>query len=231
MRLPRAGTIEIVPSVLAADFGCLAAEVAQVEAAGVKMIQFDIMDGHFVPNISFGPPLVAALRPHSTLAFDVQLMISEPRRYAEAFVLAGADHITFHIETVEKPLDLVDDLHKAGVTAGVALNPETSVLKIIDVAPYCEMILVMTVPPGFGGQEFIPEMAKKVRQVRELVGPAIRIEVDGGISPQTAPLVVSCGADTLVAGSAIFSRADRAAAIAELRSAVEHAETVVTEGE
>src|SRR5512136_2313691 len=100
MRIPKAGTIEVVPSVLAADFGCLAAEVAQVEAAGVKMIQFDIMDGHFVPNISFGPPLVAALRPHSTLVFDVQLIISKPRRYAEAFVLAGADHITFHIETV-----------------------------------------------------------------------------------------------------------------------------------
>lgn len=221
--------MEIVPSVLAADFGCLAAEVAQVEAAGVKMIQFDIMDGHFVPNISFGPPLVAALRPRSTLVFDVQLMISEPRRYAEAFVRAGADHITFHIETVERPLDLVDDLHKAGVTAGVALNPETSVLRIIDVAPYCEMVLVMTVHPGFGGQEFIPEMAEKVRQVRELVGPAIRIEVDGGISPETAPLVVSCGADTLVAGSAIFSKTDRPAAIAGLRSAVEHSQALVVD--
>jgi ribulose-phosphate 3-epimerase len=229
MRLPKAGTVEIIPSVLAADFGCLAAEVAQVEAAGVKMIQFDIMDGHFVPNISFGPPLVAALRLRSTLVFDVQLMISEPRRYAEAFVRAGADHITFHIETVERPLDLVDDLHKAGVTAGVALNPETNVLKIIDVAPYCEMVLVMTVHPGFGGQEFIPAMAEKVRQVRELVGPAIRIEVDGGISPETAPLVVSCGADTLVAGSAIFSKADRPAAIAGLRSVVEHSQALVVD--
>ena len=219
--------MEIVPSVLAADFGCLAAEVAQVEAAGIKMVQFDIMDGHFVPNISFGPPLVAALRPHSTLVFDVQLMISEPRRYAEAFVLAGADHITFHIETVERPRDLVDDLHKAGVTAGVALNPETNILKIIDVAPYCEMVLVMTVHPGFGGQEFIPAMAEKVRQVRELVGPAVRIEVDGGISHQTAPLVVSCGADTLVAGSAIFSKTDRPAAIAELRRAVARTEAAV----
>jgi len=227
MRLPRAGTIEIVPSVLSADFGCLAAEVAQVEAAGVKMIQFDIMDGHFVPNISFGPPLVAALRRHSTLVFDVHLMISEPRRYAEAFVLAGADHITFHIETVERPLDLVDDLHKAGVTAGIALNPETEILKIIEVAPYCEMVLVMTVHPGFGGQEFIPAMAEKVRQVREWVGPAIRIEVDGGISAQTVPFVVPYGADTLVAGSAIFAKADRPAAIAEMRHAVEHAEVVV----
>jgi len=211
-----------VPSVLAADFGCLAAEVAQVEAAGVKMIQFDIMDGHFVPNISFGPPVVAALRPHSLLAFDVQLMISEPRKHAEAFVRAGADHITFHIETVREPLEFVEELHKAGVTAGVALNPETDVLRIVDVAPYCEMVLVMTVHPGFGGQEFLPETAEKVRQVRELVGPATRIEVDGGITPETAPQVIDCGADTLVVGTAIFSRKDRAAAIAELREAVEH---------
>jgi len=222
MRLPKAGTIEIVPSVLAADFGCLAAEVAQVEAAGVKMIQFDIMDGHFVPNISFGPPVVAALRPHSLLAFDVQLMISEPRKHAEAFVRAGADHITFHIETVREPLEFVEELHKAGVTAGVALNPETDVLRIVDVAPYCEMVLVMTVHPGFGGQEFLPETAEKVRQVRELVGPATRVEADGGISPQIAPQVIGCGADTLVVGTAIFSRKDRAAAIAELREAVEH---------
>jgi ribulose-phosphate 3-epimerase len=228
MRLPKAGTIEIVPSVLAADFGCLAAEVAQVEAAGVKMIQFDIMDGHFVPNISFGAPIVAALRRHTTLAFDVHLMISEPQRYAEAFVRAGADHITFHIETVAKPLELVDELHKAGVTAGIALNPETDVLKIIDVVPYCELVLVMTVHPGFGGQEFIPEMTEKVRLVRELVGPATRIEVDGGIAPETAPRVVHAGADTLVVGTAIFGKADRNAALAEMRHAVEPMEVLVS---
>ncbi len=221
MRLPKAGTIEIVPSVLAADFGCLAAEVAQVETAGVQMVQFDIMDGHFVPNISFGPPVVAALRPHSLLAFDVQLMISEPRKYAEAFVRAGADHITFHIETVQEPLELVEELHKAGVTAGVALNPETDVLHIVDVAPYCEMVLVMTVHPGFGGQQFLPETVAKVRQVRELVGPATRVEVDGGISPETVPQVIDAGADTLVVGTAIFSRSDRAAAIEDLRETVE----------
>jgi ribulose-phosphate 3-epimerase len=215
--------MEIVPSVLAADFGCLAAEVAQVEAAGVQMIQFDIMDGHFVPNLSFGPPIVAALRPHTTLAFDVHLMISEPQQYLEAFVRAGADHLTFHIETVARPLDLVEDLHKAGVTAGVALNPETDVLRIIDVVPYCELVLVMTVHPGFGGQEFMPEMVEKVRRVRELVGPATRIEVDGGISLHTAPEVVRAGADTLVVGTAIFSRADRAAAIAEIREAAAQA--------
>jgi ribulose-phosphate 3-epimerase len=223
MRLPKAGTIEIVPSVLAADFGHLAAEVAEVEAAGVKMIQFDIMDGHFVPNISFGPPIVAALRPHSLLAFDVQLMIAEPHKYVEAFVNAGADHITFHIETVSGPLELVEELHKMGVTAGVALNPETEVMRIVDVAPYCELVLVMTVNPGFGGQKFLPETAEKVRQVRELVGPATRVQVDGGISPETVPLVVRPGADTLVVGTAIFGRQDRAAAIEELRKAIEHA--------
>jgi len=220
MRLPTTGTIEIVPSVLAADFGCLAAEVAQVQAVGVKMIQFDIMDGHFVPNLSFGPPVVAALRPHSTLVFDVQLMISEPRRYIEAFVRAGADHITFHIETTDQPLGLVEDLHKAGVTAGVALNPETDVLKIIKVIPYCELVLVMTVHPGFGGQEFLPEMAQKIRRVRELIGSATRLEVDGGIAPETAGRVVACGADTLVAGTAIFRRTNRQAAIAEMRRAI-----------
>lgn len=219
MRLPRAGTIEIVPSVLAADFGHLAAEVAQVEAAGVKMIQFDIMDGHFVPNISFGPLIVAAVRPHSSLVFDVQLMVSEPQKYVEAFVRAGANHITFHIETVAKPLDLVNGLHKAGVTAGVALNPETDIFRIVDVATCCELVLVMTVHPGFGGQEFLPETAEKVGQVRELVGPATRVQVDGGISPETAPLVVCRGADTLVAGSAIFSLRDRAAAITALQQA------------
>ena len=221
MRLPKAGTIEIVPSVLASDFGRLAAEIAEVEAAGVAMIQFDIMDGHFVPNISFGPPIVAAARPYSPLVFDVQLMICEPWKYVDAFVQAGADHITFHIETTDRPLDLIKHLHNAGVTAGVALNPETAVLKIVDVAPYCELVLVMTVHPGFGGQEFIPQTTEKVRQVREIVGPAIRVQVDGGISPETAPGVVRCGADTLVVGSAIFGNPDRRAAIAALRNAIE----------
>jgi ribulose-phosphate 3-epimerase len=220
MRLPQAGEIEIVPSVLACDFGHLAAEIAEVEAAGVRMIQFDVMDGHFVPNLSFGPPIVAAARPHTPIAFDVQLMISDPRQYIEAFVRAGADHITFHIETVDRPLDLVRDLHKAGVTAGVALNPETDVITIVDVAASCELVLVMTVHPGFGGQEFLPETAHKVRQVRELVGPATRVQVDGGISAETAPEVVRCGADTLVVGSAIFSKQDRAAAIDEIRRAI-----------
>lgn len=221
MRLPKAGRIEIVPSVLACDFGRLAAEIDEVEAAGVRMIQFDIMDGRFVPNISFGPPIVAAARPHTPVAFDVHLMISNPRDYIQAFVRAGADHITFHIETVDRPLDLVNDLHKLGVTAGVALNPETDVMRIVDVAPACELVLIMTVHPGFGGQEFLPETTYKIRQVRELVGPATRVQVDGGISVQTAPEVVRCGADTLVVGSAIFKQSNRAEAINEIHIAIE----------
>ena len=221
MRIPEAGTVEIVPSVLASDFGHLAAEIAEVERLGVKMIQFDIMDGHFVPNISFGPPIVAAVRPRTEIAFDVQLMISEPRKYIEPFLRAGADHITFHIETENDPRGLIDDLHKAGITAGVALNPETHVLKIAEAAPYCELVLVMTVHPGFGGQEFLPKTLEKVRLVREMVGPATRVQVDGGISPRTAPDVVRNGADTLVAGSAIFGQADRSAAMQELQAAIE----------
>lgn len=220
MRLPKAGTVEIVPSVLAADAARLADDIAQVEAAGVAMIQFDIMDGHFVPNLSFGPSVVEAARRCSIPAFDVQLMIAAPSRYARHFIQAGADHITFHIEAVSKPREFVASLHDSGVTAGVALNPETDVLDIAAVAPYCDLVLVMTVRPGFGGQQFIPETLEKVRQVRKLVDPAIRVQVDGGISIQTARQVVEAGADTLVAGSAIFGQKDRFAAVNALREAV-----------
>lgn len=220
MRMPKAGIVEIVPSVLAADAARLADEIAQVEAAGVTMIQFDIMDGHFAPNLSFGPGIVEAARRHSSLAFDVQLMIAEPRRYAERFIRAGADHLTFHIETVSRPREFVDALHDCGVTVGVALNPETDVLDIAPVAPYCDLVLVMTVRPGFGGQQFIPETLEKIHQVRELVSPAVRVQVDGGISVQTARQAVEAGADTLVAGSAIFGQKDRLAAVNALREVV-----------
>ena len=219
MRLPKAGTIEVVPSVLSADFARLAEEIAEVTAAGIKVVHLDIMDGHFVPNITFGPPVVARLRKVSSLVFDAHLMISEPAKYAEPFARAGADHITFHIETTDEPEALVDELHKLGCTAGITLNPETPVEAIETVAPMCEMVLVMTVHPGFGGQAFMPEAAKKIKRIRQLVGPDIRIEVDGGIDPQTAPTVVSYGADTLVAGNAIFAETDRVAAISAIREA------------
>ena len=219
MRLPKAGTIEIAPSILSADFAKLADEIAQIESAGVKMVHLDIMDGHFVPNITIGPPVIAKLRKYSSLVFDSHLMISEPDRYAERFIEAGVDHSTFHIEAAKSREKLIDKLHGLGVTAGICLNPETEVKAIEAVAPLCDMVLVMTVHPGFGAQEFIDDAAKKIVKVREIVGPDIRIEVDGGIDPQTTRIVVSYGADTLVAGNAIFSKSDRIAAINAIRDA------------
>jgi len=219
MRLPKAGTIEIAPSILSADFAKLADEIKLIESAGVNIVHLDVMDGHFVPNITIGPPVIAKLRKYSKLVFDSHLMISEPAKYAERFVDAGADHITFHIEVVDEPEKLIDELHKMGVSAGVCLNPETPVEAVEAVGPLCDMVLVMTVHPGFGGQEFIPEAAKKITRIREIVGPETRVEVDGGIGPETAGIVVSYGADTLVAGNAIFSKTDRKAAIKSIAKA------------
>jgi len=219
MKLPKAGTIEIAPSILDADFARLADEIAAVEAAGVNMLHLDIMDGHFVPNITIGPPVIAKLRKVSRLVFDSHLMISEPAKYARRFIEAGVNHITFHIEAADEPEELIDELHEQDVTAGICLNPETPVEAIRQVAPLCDMVLVMTVHPGFGGQKFMPEAAKKIVEIRKFVGPEIRIEVDGGIDPQTAPIVVSYGADTLVAGHAIFSKSDHVAAIEAIREA------------
>ena len=219
MRLPKAGTIEIAPSILSADFARLADEIAEVTSAGVSMVHLDVMDGHFVPNITIGPPVIAKLRKYSNLVFDTHLMISEPARYAEHFVKAGADHITFHIEVADDPLKLIDRLHELGVTAGICLNPETPVEAVKTIAPLCDMVLVMTVRPGFGAQRFMPEAAKKIAQIRKFVGPEIRIEVDGGIDPQTTPIIVSYGADTIVAGNAIFTKSDRIAAINAIRQA------------
>jgi ribulose-phosphate 3-epimerase len=221
MRLPKAGTVEIVPSILSADFARLADEIAVVESAGVNMVHLDVMDGHFVPNITIGPPVIAKLRKCSRLVFDAHLMISEPNKYAESFAQAGANHITFHIETANQPLKLIDKLHDLGCSAGICLNPETPVEAIEGVGPLCDMVLVMTVRPGFGGQEFMPEAAKKISRVRDIVGADIRIEVDGGIDPKTTPIVVSYGADTLVAGNAIFAKNDRIAAINAIRKAAE----------
>jgi len=217
MKLPKAGIIEVAPSILSADFARLADELAIVERASVKMVHLDVMDGHFVPNITIGPPVVAELRKHSKLFFDAHLMITDPRKYAPAFVKAGVNHITFHIEVEKKPAEFIRMLHGMGVTAGVCLNPETPVRAIEKVAPLCDMILVMTVHPGFGGQKFIASAAKKIRTIRNIVGPKIRVEVDGGIDVKTTPIVVGYGADTLVAGRAIFGEKNRIAAINAIR--------------
>ena len=219
LRLPEAGTIEVAASILSADFAVLASEIAEVEAAGVKVIHLDVMDGHFVPNITIGPGVVAKLREHSKSVFDTHLMISDPKQYAEAFVEAGSDHLTFHIEGTKEPQKLIEYIHSLGVTCGVCLNPETPVEAIEEVAGLCDMILVMTVHPGFGAQKFIDSAAKKCKIIRELVGPDVRVEIDGGIDPVTAPAVVAYGADTLVAGNAVFSKSDRVKAIEDIRAA------------
>jgi ribulose-phosphate 3-epimerase len=218
-RLPKTGTIEVVPSILSSDFARLADEIAVIESAQINMVHLDVMDGHFVPNITIGPPVVAKLRKYSNLVFDAHLMISEPAEYAKAFVDAGADHITFHIEAVDEPQKLITQLHQLGVSAGICLNPETPVETIKNVAQLCDMVLVMTVHPGFGGQKFMPEAAKKIIKVREMVGPQIRVEVDGGIDAQKTPIVVSYGADTIVSGNAIFSKSDHIAAIEAIQNA------------
>jgi ribulose-phosphate 3-epimerase len=179
------------------------------------------MDGHFVPNITFGPPAVKWIRQCTDAVLDTHLMITDPKKYAPEFIKAGADHITFHIETVDDPDDFIKQLRDLGVTVGVTLNPETPVESIETVAPLCEMILVMTVHPGFGGQSFIDDAAKKCIRLRNIVGPDIRIEVDGGIDPDTIALVRDYGADTFVAGNAIFGKANRADAIAALRQALD----------
>jgi ribulose-phosphate 3-epimerase len=219
MRLPEPGTIEIAPSILSADFARLADEIALVESAGVKMIHLDVMDGHFVDNITIGPPVVAKLRRYSSLFFDSHLMISEPGKYLEAFADAGVNNITFHIEVADEAERMVERIHDLGCTAGITLNPDTPVKSIAKVAPLCDMVLVMTVHPGFGGQEFMGDAARKVVSVREIVGPDVRVEVDGGIDSETTPIVVGYGADTLVAGNAIFGRPDRIAAIRAIEEA------------
>ena len=183
------------------------------------MVHLDVMDGHFVPNITIGPPVIKSLRKTTDLFFDAHLMISEPEKYIESFAKAGVNNITFHIEVTEDPLEIADKLHKLGCSASLCLNPETPVEAIEPIAKFFDMILVMTVHPGFGGQKFMPDAAKKVIKIREIVGPDVRIEVDGGIDHKTAPIVVSYGADTLVAGSAIFDETDRKAAINAIRNA------------
>jgi len=220
MQLPKTGTFELAPSILSADFANLESEIGQMTAEEIQIIHLDVMDGHFVPNITFGPPAVKSIRQATDAVLDTHLMITDPEKYAPEFIKAGADHITFHIETVDNPIEFVKCLHDQGVTAGVTLNPKTPVETIEKVAPHCEMVLVMTVQPGFGGQSFMDDVCRKCTRIRELVGPDVRIEVDGGIGPETIAIARDYGADTFVAGNAIFGKTNRAGAIAELRQAL-----------
>ena len=216
-------TVRIAPSILSADFARLGKQVREAEDAGADVIHVDVMDGHFVPNITIGPLVVSAVRRVTTLPLDVHLMIERPERYVSAFADAGADLLTVHPEATPHLHRVLQQIHDLGLRAGVALNPATSECLLRYVLQDVDLVLLMTVNPGFGGQSLIPEVLVKMRAVREMldaVGSAAWVSVDGGINAATAARAVAHGADTLVAGSAVYASAEGvAAAIHGLREA------------
>lgn len=212
--------VKISPSVLASDLARLADEVEVIYKAGAEMAHLDVMDGVFVPNMSFGMPVIEALRKHSEIIFDVHLMIVHPEKYAERFIDAGADIVTFHLEACDDPEALIDAIKARGVKAAVSIKPATAPEAVYHLLDKLDMVLVMTVEPGYGGQSFMPEMLPKIKALREEItrrGLDVDIEVDGGINPETAKLVKEAGANVLVAGSSVFKAQDRRAAIDALR--------------
>ncbi len=214
--------VKIAPSLLSADFARLAEEIASVEKSA-DLLHLDIMDGHFVPNITMGPSVVKACRSHSKLPFDCHLMIEQPQLYIERFLDAGANMISVHCEAEPHLQRALQMIREGGARAGIAINPATPAESLSTSIEFCDFVLAMTVNPGFGGQRFIEPVVPKIRHIAQMIqerGVRVEIEVDGGIDAKTAPLVVSAGATILVAGSAVFGQKDRTAAMESIRAAV-----------
>jgi len=212
--------VKIAPSILSADFSRLGEEITAVEKGGADYIHIDVMDGHFVPNITIGPLIVEAIRPITKLPLDVHLMIENPDQYIEAFAKAGADYITVHVEACMHLHRTIQNIKSYGIKAGVVLNPATPVESIQHIIRDIDMVLLMSVNPGFGGQKFIPEVLPKIRKVKAMAeqkGMDLEIEIDGGVNSETAKLCIEAGANVLVAGSAIYNEEDYAKAISLLR--------------
>ncbi len=213
----------IAPSILAADFANLGASVEAAEAGGADVIHIDVMDGHFVPNLSLGPGIVKAIRSYSSLPFDVHLMLSQPSRYVQAFVESGADHITIHVESEGAVACTLEQIRSYGCSTGLSLRPGTPAASLVPYLDLIDLILVMTVEPGFGGQSFMADQLGKIAEIRSLIDRsrrAVHLEVDGGIARDTAPEVLKAGANLLVAGSSVFREKGRLAeAISGLRTA------------
>ena len=213
--------IKIAPSILSANFAALGEAVSRLSAQGADWVHFDVMDGNFVPNITFGPDMCKALRPLTDLPIDVHLMVEHPCDWIEPFRKAGADILTIHAESAERHLHrALQAIHAAGIKAGVVLNPATPISACVHLLPECDLVLLMSVNPGFGGQTFIPETLNKIRELKaeiEAGGLHTLIEIDGGVNPDTAKLCIEAGADVLVAGSAVFKADDPAEMIRALR--------------
>jgi ribulose-phosphate 3-epimerase len=226
MSAPKAPLVQVAPSILAADFAALGRDIAAAERGGADLIHVDVMDGHFVPNISIGPPVVRAIKRIATRPLDVHLMIEEPDRYIEEFVAAGASMVSVHVEAVPHLQRSVTHIKKLGARAGVALNPSTPAALLEDIAPDVDFVLVMSVNPGFGGQSFIPNTLQKLRRIRAVLnaaGSSAPIEIDGGIDLANVADVVAAGANILVAGHAVFASGDPEAATRALRAAANKA--------